>query len=321
MAAAWEQIAAFTSSIRGMKHTPQIKTLIRFGAFILAAAWASPVSAFTYTNGDLLLVFRKDTFNDVEFNLGTVSNYLGKVDGTVMQVTNWNVNLVRANFNNSLVNVKFLLASVTASDDALRRAWLTDANAADSPTDITGSRLTQIYSKVDQVGANAAAATATNSSQAYVTNSSDATSFSFIASGGGSLDASTLGGASPFPIEIELPVTNRFVELRASSVTPKPAAHIIGTFAMTSAGALTFTAGPPSAALTASHIQSIGRAGNVNSITFSTVSGVNYRLRYASTLGAAWTILPGSAPGSGGNQTLTDTTADAQRFYVVESYH
>jgi hypothetical protein len=37
--------------------------------------------AFTYTNTDLLLIFRQDGFNDVEFNLGTVSNFLGQADG------------------------------------------------------------------------------------------------------------------------------------------------------------------------------------------------------------------------------------------------
>jgi len=305
-----------------MKHSASIKHLLNIGAFVLAAGLSQTLSAFTYTNTDLLLVFRKDTFNDVEFNLGSVSNFLGRANGTVITVNNWNFGLVKTNFNNSFLNVKFLLAAVTDSTDPLRRAWLTDATSTDIPTDQSNSRLTQIYSKIAQAGAEAAAATFTNtSSQVYITNSSDSTSFTYIASGGGQLDASTLGGASPFPIEIENPATNRFVEIKASSLTPKPAATIVGTFSMTSAGVLTFTAGPPLAALTPSHIVSIGRDTGLNSVTFTTVSGNNYRLRYSTLLGGAWTTLPGSVAGDGSNKTLTDTTADTQRFYVVESYH
>ena len=307
-----------------MKHSKSIKHLLKIGAFLLASGWAQNVSAFNYTNSDVLLVFRKDNFNDVEFDLGSVSNFLGKVNGTVIPVTNWSLQTVTNNFNHSLLNVKFLLAAVTASDDPLRRAWLTDASSSDTPTDQSGSRLTQIYSKISEVGGEATAATFTNSSQVYITNASAVTSYSYIASGGGQLDASTLGGAAPFPIEIENPAANRFIELKASNVSPKPAATIVGTFSLTSAGVLTFTAGPPVTALTQSHIQSIARSGSLNTVTFSTTSGANYRLRYTTNLvsGASiWTILPTSIAGDGSNKTLTDTTSDPRRFYVVEAYH
>ena len=247
-----------------------------------------------------------------------------EITGTVIPVTNWSLQTVTNKLNHSLLNVKFLLAAVTTSDDPLRRASLTDATSIDTPTDQSGSRLTQIYSKISEVGGEATAATFTNSSQVYITNASAVTSYSYIASGGGQLDASTLGGAAPFPIEIENPATNRFIELKASNVSPKPAATIVGTFSLTSAGVLTFSAGPPVTALTQSHIQSIARSGSVNTVTFSTAIGANYRLRYTTNLvsGASiWTILPTSIAGDGSNKTLTDTTSDPRRFYVVEAYH
>jgi len=307
-----------------MKHSNSIRTFIQLGALALATGWVQTLSAFNYTNSNLLLVFRKDNFNDVEFNLGNVSNYLGKADGTVITVTNWSLPLVKATYNNSLLNVKFLLAAVTTSDDTLKRAWLTDANPTGAPADITQSRWSGIYSKISNVGDLATAATFTNSSQVYITNATESSSFTAIASGGGSLDASTLGGSSPFPLEIENPATNRFVELKVSTVTPKPASTIVGTFALTSAGVLTFVAGAPAAALTSSHIQGIARAGNVNSVTFTTASGANYRLRYHTDLVpgiSGWTILPGSVAGDGSAKILTDTTTDARRFYAVEAYH
>jgi hypothetical protein len=308
-----------------MKHSKAIQKSLHIAALVLATGWAQNLAAFNYTNTNLLLVFRKDGKKDVEFNIGSVTNYLGKSNGISIQVTNWNVGLVRTNFDatNTFATVKFLLMAVTSSTDPLRRAWLTDATAGDTPLDVTGSRWTQIYSKVSAVGDQAAAATFTNSTQTYVTNSSEPTAFSYIASGGGQLDASTLGGASPFPLESEVPATNRFIELKVSSATPKPAAAVIGTFSLTAAGVLTFTAGPPEVALTPSHIESITRAGSLNTITFTTVSGANYRLRSTTTLvpnASTWTIVPGTVAGDGSNKTLTDTTTDTQRFYAVEAF-
>ena len=307
-----------------MKHSNSIKTFIHIGALALATGWVQTLSAFNYTNSNLLLVFRKDNFNDVEFNLGNVSNYLGKADGMVIMVTNWSLPLVKATYNNSLTNVKFLLMAVTTSDDTLKRAWLTDANPSGTPQDITGSRWSGIYARISAVGDQATAATFTNSTQVYVTNATESSSFSYIASGGGTVDASSLGGWSPFPIEIENPATNRFVELKVSIASPKPASTIAGTFGLNSAGVLTFVAGAPPGPLTSSHIQSIARAGNVNSVTFSTASGANYRLRYHTDLVpgiSGWTILPNSVAGDGSAKTLTDTTTDARRFYAVEAYH
>jgi len=306
-----------------MKHSKAIQKSLHIAALVLATGWAQNLAAFNYTNSNLLLVFRRDgKTKDVEFNLGSVSNYLGKPNGMTIQVTNWNISVVRTNLDatNTFATVSYLLMAVTASTDPLRRAWLTDSTASDSPVDVTGSRWTQIYSKVSAVGDQAAAATFTNSTQTYVTNSSEPTAFSYIASGGGQLDASTLSGASPFPLEGEAPATNRFIELKVSSATPKPAAAIVGTFSLTAAGVLTFTAG---AALTPSHIESITRASSLNTITFTTVSGANYRLRYTTTLvpnASTWTIVPGTVAGDGSNKPLTDTTTDAQRFYAVEAF-
>ena len=105
-------------------------TIIRLSTLLLmfwGAAVMPSASAFTYADGDLLLVFRKDGFNDVEFNIGSVSNYLGRANGTKLTVSNWDLNLVRANFNNSLASVKFLLVAATSSTDTSRRIWSTSA--------------------------------------------------------------------------------------------------------------------------------------------------------------------------------------------------
>jgi len=304
-----------------MKHSKTIKNLFTLGALILATGWTQTLCAFTYTNTDLMLVFRKDGFFDVEFNIGSVSNYLGKPSGTVIPVTNWNLALVRTNFNTtqSLAGIKFILAAVTDGTNVLanRRAWLTDGNQGDAPTDVTGSRLGQIISKITLVGANAAAATFTNSSQSYVTNASEPTAYTAIVSGG--LDVSNLGGSAPFPVESDAPATNKFIQLKAGT-SPFPAATIVGAFSLTDIGVLTFTAGSP---IVAPRI-SIVRSGSVNTITvLATVTGVNYRLRYSNILGpspSTWSVL-GTMAGNGSDKAFpTHSPADAQGFYAVEAY-
>jgi hypothetical protein len=93
---------------------------------------------------------------------------------------------------------------------------------------------------------------------------------------------------------------------------------------------MTVNAASTQVALTPSHIQSITRSGSQNSITFTTVSGINYRLHASSALVSpvsTWPILstvPASLAGNGSDQTLIDTTATTgvpQRFYAVEAYH
>src|SRR5262245_43492963 len=94
------------------------------------------VHAFDYKEKDLMLIFRKEGFKDVEFNIGSVTNFLGKADGTVITVTNWDLALVQDTYFGSLDEVKFLLVAATAVDDSLWRVWLTDGDTSTNvPTD------------------------------------------------------------------------------------------------------------------------------------------------------------------------------------------
>ena len=291
-------------------------------AFLAFAFWVQAVSAFTYGDGDLLLIFRKDTFKDVEFNLGSVSNFLGKANGTVITVTNWSLNAVVTNFHDTLSGGKFILLATTAISDPVRRSWLTDANAGGTPTDISGSKMSTVIGKINYIGNQAQASTATNNVQVYIVSSREPSSYTSIASEGGALDPTTMGGTAPFPVESDIPATNRFFELKVSNLSVKPAAVQVGSFALTSAGVLTFTAGSL-APLQRPQIVSNSRAGNQQSISFTTVSGGNYRLRYVNTLTssvATWTALPTVIGGDGSTKTLTDTSADAARFYAVEAF-
>jgi len=292
-----------------------------FALLILCTAHIA--MGFSYSDSDLLLIFRRDgTSKDVEFNLGTVSNFLGKASGTVIPVTNRSFNSVTSNFG-SLAGVKFVLIATTSNSDPLRRSWLTDANDSDAPTDISGSKMSTLHAKIDSVGQDAQIYTATNSTQTYIVPPTDPSSYTAIASQNGTLDVSTMGGTAPFQVENDFASTSHFFQLKVSNLSLKPAAVQIGSFGMTPGGVLTFTAGSALVALPRPQIVSNGRAGNQQTISFSTMTGGNYRLRYANILStdlSSWTVLPTVIAGDGTTKTLTDTSNDAVRFYAVEAF-
>jgi len=290
---------------------------------LLILCTAQLAMGFSYSDSDLLLIFRRDgTSKDVEFNLGTVSNYLGKASGTVIQVTNWNFNTVANNFG-SLAGVKFALIATTANSDPVRRSWLTDANDADAPTEISGSKMSALHAKIDSVGQNAQLYTATNSIQSYIIAPTDLSSYTAIASQSGQVDVSTMGGSAPFQVENDLGTINHFFQLKVSNLSVKPAAVQIGSFGISTNGVLTFIAGSAVTPLQRPQIVANGRNGNQQTISFSTIAGGNYRLRYSTVLSpdaANWTVLPAVIAGDGTTKTLTDTSSDAVRFYAVEAF-
>ena len=216
------------------------------GAIVTVASTPASTTAFSYQDTDLLLVFRKTGHNDVLFNLGSVSHYLGLVTGTVVPVTNWYFDLVRSNFAGDLSGVTYVLMATTPvlSPNTGDRVWLSNADPAINPADETFSRWSSQRSVINGVGSRAAAyPTAIN--QALVLPSSDPASYTYVASGGGTLDVTTMGGAAPFTVEHEVPGTARFFELKVGAAGLKPDAVQVGSFNLAIDGTLTFTAGVP----------------------------------------------------------------------------
>ena len=305
-----------------MKKSERIKNLFKSTLALIITGAACTAHAFTYADTDLLLVFRKDgTFKDVEFNLGSVSNYLGKAAGTKITVPGWDLNTVRTNFNNSLASVKFLLVAATAVSDSQRRLWLTDADLAPAgpPRDLSGSRWSLLQGKLGYVGGEAQSITVSNATQVYIVGNSDPSAYTAIASYSGQVDPTSLGGLAPFPVDAENPTTLLFYELKISNAAIKPAAALIGSFCVDSSGTLAFTAGPL-APLTKPNI-SIARTGNQNVISFGSLNCINYRLRFTSTLSADTAPLPLLIPGDGTGKSFTNSPAGNTGFYTVEALY
>lgn len=295
-----------------MKNLNRLILILLFGCTQLA-------SAFTYTNTQLLLIFRQDGFKDVEFNLGSVSNFTTLSAGTTVTVTNWSPTAVSSNYNNSLSGAKFILVACTdrSLPNAALRCWLTDADAATSPNDVTGSKLTTQLSLVNSIG-SAAAVNSTDTTQTYVIDSTLTSSYTDIVSSGGSLDLPTFGGNAAFTVEQSIPGSSRFFALKIGSGSSTQ----IGTFTMTSNGTLTFTAGT-AVPLVQPRILSITRTNGISSVSFASVTGLNYRLRAINALTTSvtnWTILSPAISGNNSVVTLQETTGVSTRFYNVEAF-
>ena len=97
----------------------------------------------------------------------------------------------------------------------------------------------------------------------------------------------------------------------------------LGYFEFKTDGTMTYTAASPDVVvIPAPSIVSIDRTGTTNTITFTTVIGGNYTLRYSDDINTAvsgWTPLGSAIPGDGSNKSVSDITAGDHRFYVISA--
>ena len=97
-------------------------------------------------------------------------------------------------------------------------------------------------------------------------------------------------------------------------------ATYLGYFQLTSSGVFTFTAAGTAPAPNPVTL-AISRTGTMSSIQFNSQAGYQYTLRYTNSTGLRSSIgtWPAAAPvsGTGSTVTISDTTTDPIRFYVV----
>jgi hypothetical protein len=298
-----------------MNLTVHMKNLKR----LLLLSWLigplHSASAMNYTNTDLLLVFREDGFNDVEFDLGPVTNFVGLTQGTQKQI-GYDTNLVMSNFNGSLASVGLLLVGASGLGDTQQRVWLTDVSSSSTPTDVTYSKFSQIRSKITAVGLQGSILTASNASPVVVATG-QAGSFTYVASDGNLTPANSLGGLTAFPIEIVGPGTLSFYQVGISTSSPQNPAKLLGSFSWAADGTLKFTAGSQ-VTPTGPTITTVTRQGTTTTLSFTTVSGLKYQLQAAPTLPGPFSAAGASVTGDGNPQSVSDTSSDPARFYRIQ---
>ncbi|HEX7655033.1 MAG TPA: hypothetical protein VF607_16105 [Verrucomicrobiae bacterium] len=292
------------------------KLLLQALAVAALLAAVPQARAWSYTDGDLLLVFRKNSVN-VEFDLGSVTNYLGKTNGYTVTVPNWDANLVTSTYG-SLSGAKVILL---AAGDTTN--WLSSAEPNTTAYNIGQSDFDSLHGVINAVGSKPLypIAIPKASTNAYVIDTGGqykASSYDYVVSGGLYSGIPKLGGNAPFTVEQSAPGFLDFWQIQPSSVYPNPPADkLVGTFVITADGTLTFTAGPRS-----SVISKVVRAGSNSTVSFSTTVGNAYSLQYRSQLNSsAWTTDTGAGTitGNGGLNSLTRTNAGTAEFYRIST--
>ena len=303
---------------------------IILSSLALLALLATPLArAWSYHDGDLLLVFRANQHNDIEYDLGSVSNLLGHANGYATTITGWDASLVTTEFGSDLTGVAVILAATTSSTDANPTAWISSADPNRNAYNVgTAAWTANLHGTINSIGIRpenpfdvpAAVATPTN---AYSIGPFDpqlgGASYDDIVSGGNFKSIATWAGKAPFstvPVEQAIPGSFDFWAVQTTSIYPNsPPDTLIGTFTITTNGVLTFVAGPRAPAITG-----VSRSGNVSTIQFTTTVGNAYSVAYTNTLGGTgpWPVDGTTLVGNGGVNTLNHTNSgDAAEFYRV----
>jgi hypothetical protein len=284
---------------------------------ILAAATllsAPPAWAWIYNDGDALLVFRKSG-QDFEYDLGSVTNFLGKTNGYTATVSNWDPTQLTGAVG-SFIGAKVVLLATgqtnyLSSPDPNTTAYNIDAQEADG-----------LHGVINGIGTAPLnpLAIPSNSPNAYVIDTGGdfaSSSYDSVVSGGQFFSIAQLGGNAPFTVEQVLPASLDFWQIQSSSVYPNPPPdNLIGVFNVATNGVITFVAGPRQ-----SKIISVTRSGNVSAVQFTTTVGNTYSVAYTNQLGAAtaaWPVDATTLIGDGRTDTLNHTNSgDAAEFYRV----
>ena len=306
-----------------------MKKIILSTFALLSLLATPPARAWSYSDGDLLLVFRASGHNNIEYDLGSVSNLLGHANGYTTTITGWDPTLINTEFGPGLPGVKVILAAATSPTNASPTAWVssTDPNANAYRVNLS-TWTSNLHGTVNSLGNRPvnpfdvpeAVATPAN---AYIIGPFDpqlgGASYDYIVSGGNFNSIATWAGKAPFstvPVEQAIPGSFDFWAIQPTNAVNIPD-QLIGTFTITTNGVLTFVAGPrPSTIIGVSH------SGNNSAVQFTTTVGNTYSVAYTNQLGGAVTTWPvdGTALiGDGKIDTINHTSSGNAEFYRVSA--
>ncbi len=301
-----------------------MKTFFKVSLAILAVLSVASAKAWNYTNGDVLLIFRLSGFNDVEYDIGNISQFTALPSGSTISVSGWNRGVVTGVFGSDLTGVSVIVASTTADSSGSPSSWLSSGDSTATPHDYSfPTWRNNLFSTISAVGTRPLTYLVSSNSPAAYSIDPGGTfrlaSYDYTVTGGGinSGAIQELGGNVSFNVEQAIPGSFGFWQIAPGSSTQT--GTYVGTFTIDASGNLSFTAGPLSV-VSPPTILSIGRTNTVNTVTFTTVAGGNYWLTYSNALSGAntnWPTVSGPISGDGSNHSLNHTTTDSSGFYRV----
>lgn len=313
-------------------------------ASLLLGSGAAVAAPFVYTPPDLLLVVRQ-TGNafDLVVNLGKVTQFTAVPPGTSVPITALTTTQLSAAFP----NLNDLSWSVTAAnrppvDPAypLQTIWATaprlDAATA-APAWLRKGQFVQgnAASQISALGVNAALTSSllpggpNNSATAVVLPISAAYPIAPVIGSDGNFAGTFQGrveSVTPSDFDTHPGIVSRadLIELApgtSAAGTLNQPGRFLGYFEFKPDGSLTFVS--PTSAPPAPTITGITRQGGTTTVSFNSVSGIQYRLRRTDASGlttpiASWS-LQGTTPGTGSVASFQDTSADSIHFYAIEA--
>ncbi len=284
---------------------------------------ATPLArAWTYNDGDVLLVFRNGS-QDIEFDLGSVANFLGHPNGYTTTVPGYAASLVTSTFGAPLdSSVTVALLATTASGNGTN--WLSSAEPNTTAYNLSSAAAESLHGVISAVGNRPlypiAIPTAGTNAYSIDTGGQYAGSSydSIVSAGNNKYSIPQLGGHAPFTVEQGLPGFLDFWTIQSTGIYPNsPPDNLVGTFTINTNGVLTFVAGPR-----ASTVAGVSRSGKVSALQFTTTVGNIYSVAYTNKLGAAvanWPVDATTLVGNGSVNTLNHTNASSAEFYRIKT--
>lgn len=298
---------------------------------------------FTYSPGDLVLAFRKSgSASDLVVNVGKATNFNHLPQGATIVVSN----LVVDQLNAAFANLNSLSWSVAAANRPplvsgypLQTLWVT-APRLEPDTQSAPWLRKGVYvqgnaaGQIDGIGVSAVASSSSQSSGenntavgVVIPVSSDYAVKPVIGDGNylgtfqGNVEATT--GVS-FTADSNNVSRSDLYELLPGSLdggTLDTPGRYLGFFEFKPDGTLTFNTTAPLPAQPS--ITSVVRNGDVTTVSFTTVSGLTYRLRHTDTAGltataANWAI-GASITGDGSVRSIENTSTDPLRFFSIDA--
>jgi hypothetical protein len=319
---------------------PGLARLLGGFALFTGALHAAP---FLYSPGDLVLAFRQ-TGNDSDYvvNLGKATNYNTLPAGTTVAVAN----LSAAQLNSAFPSLNGLKWSVAGANRPpvdpnypLQTIWASAPrldSAVQSPAWLRKGQFVQGTgaSQIDAVGVNAASSSSSqpagpnNTATGVVIPVNSDFAFSpligdagdFVGTFQGDVENRTADDFDGAPGNVSRSDLYELLPGTTVAQTLNTPGRFLGYFELKPDGTLTFNTGSP--AIHVPKIASVTRDGDVTTVSFATVSGTNYTLRFTDAAGlgspiTTWVAGP-SLSGNGSVQSLQDTSTDAVRFFALE---
>ena len=312
----------------------------------ILALVASAHAGFEYNPRDLVFGFRTEGGGtpEITINAGPAATYYNLAVGQTITVTNVNATVLDyafADLNNLLWSCA---AAVRTNGDAsypIQTLWVTapraDLNTQTAPWQ-RKSQFTQANAgaKIDAIGGssdkgalaygNQVPAGPTNSPAAIVIPEGLSPYAYSVYAGSGGNYAGTFQGV------VECATGPNFTTdgtpARADLYQLLPGTGdgtYLGYFEFSSAGVMTYRSGPSQGTtVPRPTVTGVTRVGTTATVSFTTVSGAQYSLRYTNSAGltspvSTWPTTGSPVAGDGSTKSIADVTSDAQRFYCVSA--